>query len=418
MNKLETANALLESGQTDEGLKVLRELIQHGDDDTLYGAAAIFHDYGFQDEALKVYSMLLGRYPNDSDLLLQISDLLIDQNKEDRAIEYLSKIHPLDENYLSAQMMLADLYQQEGLDEVAENKLIGALKIAPHEPVLLFALGEFYLSIGDAGKAVLYLEKVQNEPKLADQNVSLKLAEALSLYGEFERALKAYRKGLKKEKTLDGLFGYGVTAAKIHHDKTAIKALEELRGLDPGYSTLYPVLAHSYEHEGQLDKALKITEAGLQFDQYNDRLYREAGELSIKVHQRDKAGEFFKKWYELDPENVEALTRLVELKSQDEDYDGIIELLGKQEPDDPMLIWFLATAYNKTDELKKAWKYYQLSADSFSNNPEFLEEYGEYLRDMGKRREGLQALEKSVRLNPENQELADFIERLKQDDSL
>ncbi|TGA98125.1 hypothetical protein E4665_09235 [Sporolactobacillus shoreae] len=417
MNELETANALLESGQTDDGLKILEDLMNHADDDLLFGAASVYQQYGFIDEAEHVYEALLRRYPNDSGLLLQISDLLIDKNEENRAIDYLLKIHVLDENYLSAQVMLADLYQLEGLNEVAENKLIGALKIAPGEPILMLALGELYLATGQALKAVDLLSEIQDDSTLKDQNITLKLAEALSLCGEFEQAMKVYRRGLKKEKTLDGLFGYAVTATRIEHFKTAIRALEELRNLDPGYSTLYPVLAHAYEHEGDLDQALRITEAGLEQDQYNDRLYEEAGDLAVKVHQPEKAARYFQKWYEQDPENTEALTRLIELKSQDEDYEGMINLLGNLELDDPMLIWFKATALNKTDQLSEARKYYASCAHEFEENPEFLQEYGEYLREMGDTAKGIGLLEKASRLSPENQDLASFVERLKQDDA-
>ncbi|WP_100488099.1 tetratricopeptide repeat protein [Sporolactobacillus pectinivorans] len=416
MNDLETVNALLESGQTEDGLKMLGELIRHADDELLFGAASVYQQYGFLDEAEHVYKALLGRYPNDSGLLLQISDLLIDKKEENRAIDYLLQIHVLDENYLSAQVMLADLYQLEGLDEVAENKLIGALKIAPDEPVLMLALGELYLATGQALKAVDLLSKIEDDPALEDQNVALKLAEALSLCGEFEQSLKVYRKGLKKEKTLDGLFGYAVTATRIEQYKTAIRSLEELRNLDPGYSTLYPVLAHAYEHEGDLDHALRIIEAGLEEDEYNDRLYKEAGELAVKVNQPKKAGQYFEEWHKLDPESTEALTRLAELKSQEEDYTGIIKLLDSQELDDPMLIWFKATALNRTDQLNEAGKCYESCASAFAANPEFLQEYGEYLREMGKTGEGLRLLEKAVRLSPENQDLASFVERLRQDD--
>ncbi|WP_010631668.1 tetratricopeptide repeat protein [Sporolactobacillus vineae] len=418
MNDLETANALLENGQTEDGLAMLKELVGHADDDLLYGAASLYQEYGFLDEAQRVYESLLRRYPGDSGLLLQISDLLIDNKQENRAIDYLSRIPYLDENYLSAQVMLADLYRLEGLDEVAENKLLGALKAAPGEPVVQLALGEFYLDTGEEIKAVKFLRKVVDNNQLEGQNVALKLAKALSLSGEFEQSLKYYRKGLKKEKTLDGLFDYAVTASRIDQNKTVIKALNELKDMDPGYSTLYPVLAHAYEHEGDPKQALETVEEGLKQDDFNARMFEEAGDLAVKLHHPDKAYGYYQKWHALEPENVEALTRMVELKAQDEDYDTILELTGSQEMTDPMLIWFKATALNRTDRLKEAEKYYRSCAPAFANNAEFLQEFGEYLRDTGKSAEGLANLEKAARLHPEDQDLTAFVERLKQDDSM
>ncbi|WKB37133.1 hypothetical protein QS257_10780 [Terrilactibacillus sp. S3-3] len=354
MNDLETANALMNSGQTEEGLDLLKEVLKKADDGTRYKAGMIYQEYGFIDEAQAVYGALLRRHPNNSNLLVQMSEILIDKGEENQAIDYLQMIHSLDENYLSAQLLLADLYQLQGLDEVAENKLLGALKMAPHEPVLLFALGEFYLSIGEPHEAVRYYKQVLNASVLAHENVALKLAEALSLCGEFEQASLYYQKGLKQGKTLDGLFGYAVTAARLHKFKTTIQTLEELKALDPGYSTLYPVLAHAYEHEGDLNAALKTVEEGLIEDQYNERLYSEAGKLAAKLHDWKKAAHYYQAWFEEDPENLEALTRLVEIQSQQENYEDIIQLLDNQLFADPMLTWFLATAYNKTENVELA----------------------------------------------------------------
>lgn len=415
MNDLETANALMNSGQTEEGLELLREVLKKADDVTTYKAGLIYQEYGFIDQAQAVYDSLLRSHPNDSNLLLQLSEILIDKGEENQAIDYLQMIHSLDENYLSAQLLLADLYQLQGLDEVAENKLLGALKMAPHEPVLLFALGEFYLSVGEPHKAAQYYKQVLNSSVLVNENVALKLAEALSLSGEFEQASLYYQKGLKQGKTLDGLFGYAVTAARLHKFKSTIQLLEELKTLDPGYSTLYPVLAHAYEHEGDLNAALKTVEEGLIEDEYNERLFSEAGELSAKLHDWKKAAHYYQEWFERDPENLEALTRLVEIKSQQEDYEDIIRLLDNQLFDDPMLTWFLATAYNKTENAEQAEQNYELCFSAFQENPEFLQEYGEFLWESGKRDQALTVLQRALDLSPENQYLLEFVERIKQD---
>lgn len=413
---LETADACLETGQTDRGLDMLSKIAAYADDDLLYDTAQIYQKYGYLEQAEQLYEQLIQKYPDDSGLLLQLSDVLIDKKEEDRAINYLQRIGEADENYLSAQVMLADLYQQEGLTEVAEHKLVAALKKSPNEPVLQLALGELYLSSGKPLQAIDRLKAVRNNAALKDQHVELKLAEAFSLSGKFEQAMSAYRRGLKQEKTLDGLFGYAVTAVRLKQFETAIRALEELKDMDPGYSTLYPVLAHAYEHEGDLENALKTVEAGLAQDEYNTRLYQEAGTLAVKSHQPEKAAIYFNKWHEQDPENDEALTRLVELKAQQGDYQGILDLLSGIQPDDPMLIWFTATALHQTDRLPEAGKYYAIAERTFADNPDFLREYGEYRREMGQMHEGLKLLERASHLQPDDQDLAEFVERLKQED--
>lgn len=416
MNQLDKIEALIASGQTEEGLAMLKKLSASEDADHLFGAAQIYQQYGFLDEAEKLYEHLLGQYPDDSGVLLNYAELLIDKSEEDRAIHCLEKIGPSDPGYLAAQLQLADVYQLEGLFEVAEAKLLGALKQAHDEPVLLAALGEFYLSVGDAREAIPYLEKVRKCPELADRNIELKLAEALSLCGEFEQSVNAYRRGLKKKKTLDGLFGYAMTLTRIGRYQKAIQVLEELKKMDPGYSTLYPLLAKAYEHEKMTDEALRTVEEGLSEDEFNERLLEEAGHLAVKLHDTEKAMHYYQTIVARDPEHREAMTKLVELKAAGEDYDGIIDLLETETPDDPLLTWFLATAYYRTEKWDKAGACYAACRAAFKNNPEFLQEYGEYLRERGKLQESLQMLKRAAALDPGNQDLVLFVERLEQDD--
>ena len=62
----------------------------------------------------------------------------------------------------------------------------------------------------------------------------------------------------------------------------AIKQFEDLKELDPDYSSLYPYLAKAYEVEGKIDEAVDALKDGLAIDQYNEQLYIHAGKLSFK----------------------------------------------------------------------------------------------------------------------------------------
>ncbi|MFT8362360.1 MAG: tetratricopeptide repeat protein [Sporolactobacillus sp.] len=416
MEAIEKAAAWLASGESEKGLAILQRLIDDTDDSVVFAAASVYQDYGFIEQAEQAYRRLLADYPQDSTILLQLADLLIDKNEEDQAIEFVQRIAADDDNYLSAQVLLAELYQMDGLTEVAEQKLTHALSLSPDNPILQAALGEFYLSVGQPLHAIDYLQSVYKNKMLTDQNIALQLAEAYSLSGQFEKSLPMYREGLKNGKTLDGLFGYAVVAARLDKQSIVIRTLEELRALDPSYTTLYSPLAEAYKHEGQLEKALETIEAGLEQDVYNERLYQEAAQLSIASHQNEKAAYYFQKCLTLDPDNTNALIKLIELYAQGGDDEAIISQLADKKIDEPMLQWFLASAYNNQDQLKEAGHYYQLCAAAFAANAEFLREYGDFERSLGHTADALKLYQQALRQNPENDELAEFIERLKQDD--
>src|SRR5699024_3854265 len=102
---------------------------------------------------------LLMYYPQEGELYVFSSELLIDLGDEDGAIEQLSLISEDDEAFLQAQLLLADLYQMQSLDEVAEQKLLAEAKKAPEVIVISYGLGVFYLERGDYLKSIPYLKK-------------------------------------------------------------------------------------------------------------------------------------------------------------------------------------------------------------------------------------------------------------------
>ena len=60
-----------------------------------------------------------------------------------RALSYLAQVKPDSPAYLESLLVAADLYQTEEEFEVTEQKLQEAYRIAPDEPAVEFALGEF-----------------------------------------------------------------------------------------------------------------------------------------------------------------------------------------------------------------------------------------------------------------------------------
>nr|WP_239541146.1 tetratricopeptide repeat protein [Pullulanibacillus pueri] len=412
--RLDWAIHLIESGQYDEGLKQIKTILKEADEETAFEIATHYQEWGMAEDARAILTRLHKQHPSDSHILMALAEVDIDLDQEDQAIDWLMSIHQLDENYLSAQVLLADLYQAQGLEEAAERRLLEAHKFSPHEPILIFALAEFYASVGRAGQAATLYKQVLHADTLKHENVQLKLAEALSYNGQFEEALIYYKKGLESDKPLNSLFGYGMTAFKVEQYQTTITALEELKELDPQYSTLYPLLAKAYEAEGAVDEAFATIEAGIKIDEFNEQLFIEASDLAMKLKDPYKAEHYLEQLLAIDPENTEAIKKWVEIKREQEDHEAIIQLLEKEKAD-PELLWYLASAYVEEEHLEKAAKIYNQIVSHFKEDPAFLKEYGEVLWQLGERSEALQMLQDSLSLDPENEELRAFVERIEQD---
>ncbi len=91
-------------------------------------------------------------YPEESEFTVFLAELYIDLDKEDEAIEVLHDIPENDDLYVQSLLLVADLFQMQGFDDVAEQKLLKAKEMMPDEPVITFGLAELYSSKGEEQK--------------------------------------------------------------------------------------------------------------------------------------------------------------------------------------------------------------------------------------------------------------------------
>ncbi len=193
-NTIEQAIEMIHIGEVKEALTILQEAAISANINTKLEIAQLFIELGNQDLAQSVIIEILEHEPANSDAKLMYADIMIDDNQDEKAIELLNEVGEEDDNYLQALVQLADLYQVQGLFEVAERKLLIAKNIDPEEPIIDFALGELSFSSGEYHKSIIYFEKLYKKTKeFAGVEIATRLAESYALNGEFEQALHYYQ---------------------------------------------------------------------------------------------------------------------------------------------------------------------------------------------------------------------------------
>lgn len=380
----------LEHENMDEAKKYFDAVVAGDSPEEQFFLAEQLFSLGFLDETEDLYELLLAAFPNEGELYVRLAEVSIEKDQLDEAAERLEQIKPDDDAYLESLLVAADLYQMQGLFEVTEQKLQQAKSLAPGEPIIDFALGEFYLSQARFASAVQSYQSVLDAgiTALQDETISVyvRMAEALSASGAFEEAIPFYEKALEENESLDTLFGLGLTAFQAKEYATAIHSFEHLKEHDPSYTTLYPYLAKSYEENGQKEQALEILEEGLKQDEFNKELFFEAGQLALSLGRLEEAENFFRQALVLDPEYIDAMLELNKLLLDKADYDGLVEIfegLSEELITEPQIFWDLSVAYQETEQYNKAKENFEKAYPHFKNNPTFLREYGLFLREEG-----------------------------------
>ena len=380
-----------------------------------YEIAEMFMQYGFLNEADRVFEHLQFLFPEEAQIAIDRASVLIEMGNEDDALDLLMGVDADAAEYPQALLVLADYYQMQGLFEVAELRINEALQILPSEPLLQFAKAELLFETGRFTEAVrIYEELYAIEKTFAGVSLAQRLAEVYRAGAGYEKALDYYMEALEDEVTPDLLFGSAYAAFQTQKYELAIGQLEDLKELDPDYFSAYLLLAESYAMQEDNKRAYTAIKEGLVRDEYDKSLFLFAGKMALKNSLPEEAIHYLQEAIALDPEYMEAVLVLMSVYSTEERYEDVIELyehVKRDEFDWSALYPFVAEAYNKEEQFDKAYEIYALAYNDFKEDVEFLEKYCYFLLEEGKQHEAKQVVEQLMQLQPAEQQWVDLLDR-------
>ncbi|KGX87956.1 tetratricopeptide repeat protein [Pontibacillus litoralis] len=414
MQGLEQAIQLMNDGKAQQAIERLRAEQPRANEEEKFTIAQLFLQWGMTDDAEEILYDLKQTYPEEYELTLLLADIYIDKEQDELAIDLLNEIPPDQEEYLSALVQLADLYQAQGLHEVAEQKLFLAKNIAPEEPVIDFALAELSFSNGEYKTCIPYYERaLRRHSSVGEAEIPLRLAEAHAMLGEYEQSLDYFQ--ATSDYTPDVLFRYGFTAYRAERNDIAIRVWKKLMEEDPFYQSVYGVLAEALELDGQIEEAYQTAIKGIRKDEFNKDLYVQAGKLAFRLQDKREGYKLIRQAISLDPGYKEAIIFIVERLKEDGDYEAIKDLLEhvrEMDEEDPLYVWELARANNELEYYKEALNGYEVAYNSFKEDSEFLKEFGYFLVEEGNPQKAYEMLNRYVEIEPTDEEVQVFMARL------
>lgn len=416
----------LSGGQLEDAKKSFASSLRYDDDDTVYSLAEELYGLGFSSQAKRAYQKLLEKYPDEDQLRTALADIAIDEDKTDEAIAYLAEISPESNAYIESLLVLADLYQSEGLNEAAEAKLREAYDLAPEESIIKFALAEFYFATGQYNTAIpFYRELLQaGERRFSGLDIASRIGVAYALVGNFKNALGYLEQIKTTDLTPDVRFQLGMTyAADPETADKAIDALEELQEIDPSYAGLYEPLGQLYEDTNDQEQALITYQAGIAVDAFNTTLYQRAAAVAQIQGEDEEADRIYREALENNPEDLTLTIGYSNLLVAMGDHFGNINLLnaflGEDDSEtDPQLYWNLAQSYTALEDFEMATKYWNAALPFFLDNINFLKPAYYYFREEGETALAEEALFNYTQLAPNDYEMAELYDQLKEDKGL
>jgi len=240
-----------------------------------------------------------------------------------------------------------------------ERLLRKALGRQPHRLELLDALAEAELRQGRPGAVVSLLEDVSwHLPE--DAQVQYRLAHALFLNGEFQRALEPARRSVELTPRDSALRRFYSLLLDIQGKREeSYQQLKAAHQLDPQNDSIVFQLAERERQGGRLQDAVGLLRKASQLDPENPLYHSALSQVYDKLGQRDFAAQEGEKAREL-TEAFEGYTRALGLATNGEKRAAaeVLEPLVQKHPEFVTGALFLAGLYSRTGHEQQALDLY------------------------------------------------------------
>ncbi|VHG99154.1 TPR repeat-containing protein [Streptococcus pyogenes] len=394
--------------------KYFQKALKEDDADSLIALGEYLESIGFLPHAKRIYLQLADDYP---ELNINLAQIAAEDDAIEEAFLYLDKVSKNSPNYLSALLVMADLYDMEGLTEVAREKLLQAVAISS-EPLVIFGLAEIDMSLQYFKEAIDYYAQLDNRQILELTGISTyqRIGRAYASLGKFEAAIEFLEKAVAIEYEDETVFELATLLYDQENYQKANLYFKQLETINPDYPGYEYGYALSLHEEHKTSEALRLVQQGLRKNAFDSQLLLLASQLSYELHDRQNAENYLLQAKEVAVDDEEILMRLVTLYFDAERFEEVIAL-NRETIDNVLTKWTIAKAYHALEQEEVALALYnEISAD-LAENPEFLQDYAYLLREFGQFHKAIQMATAYLRQVPDDVNMQDFLDHIKHQQS-
>ena len=379
--------------------------------DLLYELGTYLEGIGFYPQAKEIYLKIVEDFP---EVHLNLAAIASEDGQIEEAFAYLEEIKSDSDWYVSALLLKADLYQMEGLTDVAREKLLEALTYS-EDPLLILGLAELDSELENYQEAIQGYAQLDNRTIYEQTGISTyqRIGFAYAQLGKFETATEFLEKALELE--YDDLTAFELASLYFDQEEyqKAVLYFKQIDTISPDFEGYEYGYSQALHKEHQVQEALRIAKQGLEKNPFETRLLLAASQFSYELHDAS-AAENYLLTAKADAEDTEEiLLRLATIYLEQERYEDILDLQS-EEPENPLTKWMIARSYQEMDDLDTSYELYQELAGDLKDNPEFLEHYIYLLRELGYFEEAKVNAQVYLKLVPDDVQMQELYERLQE----
>lgn len=383
--------------------------LENDPSDLLYELATYLEGIGFYPQAKEIYLKIVENFP---EVHLNLAAIASEDGQIEEAFAYLEEIQADSDWYVSTLALKADLYQLEGLTDVAREKLLEALTYS-EDPLLILGLAELDSELENYQEAIQGYAQLDNRTIYEQTGISTyqRIGFAYAQLGKFETATEFLEKALELE--YDDLTAFELASLYFDQEEyqKAVLYFKQLDTISPDFEGYEYGYSQALHKEHQVQEALRIAKQGLEKNPFETRLLLAASQFSYELHDASGAENYLLTAKADAEDTEEILLRLATIYLEQERYEDILDLQS-DEPENLLTKWMIARSYQEMDDLDTAYEHYQELVGDLKDNPEFLEHYIYLLRELGYFEEAKVNAQAYLKLVPYDVQMQELFERL------
>lgn len=409
MNNSQQMLQALEEQDLTKAEHYFAKALENDSSDLLYELATYLEGIGFYPQAKEIYLKIVEDFP---EVHLNLAAIASEDGQIEEAFTYLEEIQADSDWYVSSLALKADLYQLEGLTDVAREKLLEALTYS-EDSLLILGLAELDSELENYQAAIQAYAQLDNRSIYEQTGISTyqRIGFAYAQLGKFETATEFLEKALELE--YDDLTAFELASLYFDQEKyqKATLYFKQLNTISPDFEGYEYGYSQALHKEHQVQEALRIAKQGLEKNPFETRLLLAASQFSYELHDASGAENYLLTAKEDAEDTEEILLRLATIYLEQERYEDILDLQS-EEPENLLTKWMIARSYQEMDDLDTAYEHYQELTGDLKDNPEFLEHYIYLLRELGHFEEAKVHAHTYLKLVPDDVQMQELFERL------
>ncbi|HGR0718397.1 TPA: hypothetical protein ACL3KA_001628 [Streptococcus pneumoniae] len=409
MNNSQQMLQALEEQDLTKAEHYFAKALENDSSDLLYELATYLEGIGFYPQAKEIYLKIVEDFP---EVHLNLAAIASEDGQIEEAFTYLEEIQADSDWYVSSLALKADLYQLEGLTDVAREKLLEALTYS-EDSLLMLGLAELDSELENYQAAIQAYAQLDNRSIYEQTGISTyqRIGFAYAQLGKFETATEFLEKALELE--YDDLTAFELASLYFDQEEyqKATLYFKQLDTISPDFEGYEYGYSQALHKEHQVQEALRIAKQGLEKNPFETRLLLAASQFSYELHDASGAENYLLAAKEDAEDTEEILLRLATIYLKQERYEDILDLQS-EEPENLLTKWMIACSYQEMDDLDTAYEHYQELTGDLKDNPEFLEHYIYLLRELGHFEEAKVHAHTYLKLVPDDVQMQELFERL------